>query len=374
MASGRPRGDVINDDVVGIYHCWTRCVRRAFLCGDDPLTNCNYDHRKTWIYDRAEELSRIFGVDVCVTAVLSNHYHLVVRNRPDLADAWSDEEVARRWWQLFPERRDKDGRPAEPKPVEIRSLTADAEHVATLRRRLRSISWFMKSLNEHIAKRANQEDSQKGHFWEERFNCRSLLDEAAVLACSVYVDLNEVRAALARTPEESYHTSAYRRILGRLLRLERAALQRSDGPVATWSQLRAEDPDFWLCPIDQASQAPLLGPGPTDPGTVQAPPSASLVHKQRRHGFLPVTLDQYLALLDWSGRGCPRDKPGAIDADLPPILKRLGLGASGWLELLQQFDQGSRQAVGSPSALLEEALRRGRRWLHGLGQARRCFS
>jgi hypothetical protein len=386
--AGRPRNDVIDDNVVGIYHCWTRCVRRAFLCGEDPLTHGNFDHRKGWIYERLETLVRIFAVEACVSAVLSNHYHLIVRNRPDLADAWSDEEVVRRWWQLCPERRDEHGQPAEPMPVELRSICADAKRVGQLRRRLRSISWFMKSLNEEIAKRANAEESQKGHFWQERFGCRSLLDVAAVLACAVYVDLNEIRAELARTPEQSHNTSAYRRIVGRLLRRERARLQQTaesqqratlpaaPGPVpdATETELDAEDPDFWLCPIDEASRAPLLGPGPVDRDASCEPHSSSPAHKQWRHGFLPLTLDQYLEVLDWTGRQWTSGKRGAIDADLPPILERLGLRASGWLRLVEQFDQRARRAVGSPSSLIEEALRRGRRWLHGIALARDCFS
>ena len=88
---GRPRKDVIREDEVGVYHVWSRCVRQAWLCGLDPLTGRNFDYRKQWIQDRLEELARIFAVDACVFAVLSNHYHLIVRNRVDLVEQWSDD-------------------------------------------------------------------------------------------------------------------------------------------------------------------------------------------------------------------------------------------------------------------------------------------
>jgi hypothetical protein len=223
--AGRPRKDVIQEDKVGVYHVWSRCVRRAFLCGVDPLTGNNYEHRKQWIHQRLGELAQIFAVDACVFAILSTHFHLIVRNRPDLVAQWSDEEVVRRWWQLCPERRDDSGEAAQPADVEIASMLADPEQVAKLRKQLSSISTFMQYLNQWIATRANAEEGVPGHFFAGRFGCRSLLDEGAILACSIYIDLNEIRAMLAATPETSINTSAYYRILARLKRQMRQAAE-----------------------------------------------------------------------------------------------------------------------------------------------------
>jgi len=94
-------------DQVGVYHCISRCVRRAFLCGVDDYTGINYEHRRAWIADRLKTLLSIFGMEVFAYAVMSNHLHLVIRNRPDLASNWSAQEVAQRWCTLFPKR----GRP-----------------------------------------------------------------------------------------------------------------------------------------------------------------------------------------------------------------------------------------------------------------------
>ena len=88
------RGQIVVEDAVGVYHCIARCVRRAFLCGVDPYTGQDYSHRKEWILDRLRELAGLFAIEVCGYSVMSNHLHLVLRNRPDIAGQWSDDEIA----------------------------------------------------------------------------------------------------------------------------------------------------------------------------------------------------------------------------------------------------------------------------------------
>lgn len=80
------------------------------------------------------------------------------------------------------------------------------------RERLANLSWFMKRLNEYIARQANKEDQCTGHFWEARYKSQALLTEEALLSCMAYVDLNPVRAAIADTPAHSAHTSIKERI------------------------------------------------------------------------------------------------------------------------------------------------------------------
>ena len=98
------RSHIVPPDEVGVYHCMARCVRRAFLCGVDPLTNHDYDYRKEWIHERLELLASVFAIDICGYAVMSNHLHVVLRARPDLVRDWSDEEVALHWTRLCPPR------------------------------------------------------------------------------------------------------------------------------------------------------------------------------------------------------------------------------------------------------------------------------
>ena len=86
------------------------------------------------------------------------------------------------------------------------------ERLAECRARLASLSWFMRFLNESIARRANREDMCTGRFWEGRYKCQALLDDAAVLACMSYVDLNPVRAGIAPDLPASDHTAIKHRL------------------------------------------------------------------------------------------------------------------------------------------------------------------
>ncbi|MEP3478768.1 MAG: hypothetical protein ABJZ55_05930 [Fuerstiella sp.] len=116
------RREVLAEDDVQVVHCINRCVRRGFLCGDDSVTGKNFDHRRQWIRYRLEFLASVFGVEVMAFSVMSNHFHCVLRTRPDVVKEWSDEQVARRWWKLFPQRRDETGAAADPNELEFAAL------------------------------------------------------------------------------------------------------------------------------------------------------------------------------------------------------------------------------------------------------------
>ena len=119
------RGEYLNADEVQIVHAIQRCVRRAFLCGDDPLSGKSFEHRRLWIRQRLEFLASVFAIDCLTYAVMSNHLHIILRSRPDVVSGWSDEEVARRWYRLFPKRRKPDGSSVTPDANELRMMTAD---------------------------------------------------------------------------------------------------------------------------------------------------------------------------------------------------------------------------------------------------------
>jgi hypothetical protein len=76
-------------------------VRRAFLCGQDQTTRQNFDHRRGRIETRIRELAAVFTIDVSAYAVMSNHYHVVLRLDAARAQSLSDEQVLSRWTQLF---------------------------------------------------------------------------------------------------------------------------------------------------------------------------------------------------------------------------------------------------------------------------------
>ena len=194
----------IDLDETPYYHCVARCVRRAFLCGDDKPSGRNFDHRKLWILERLKLLAAIFAIDVCAYAILSNHLHLVLRILAEQMAKWTDEEVLRLSRPAPPPRRSRGSRTGPRRGA--------SSSAATWRERLSSISWFMGRLCQSIARQANQEDECTGRFWEGRFRCQALLDEGALLACMSYVDLNPVRAGLARGLEDSTWTSIHQRL------------------------------------------------------------------------------------------------------------------------------------------------------------------
>jgi len=181
------RAEICAADEVQVFHLVNRCVRRTHLCGVDRRSRKDYSHRKQWIRNRLEELAGIFGIDVLGFAVMSNHLHVVVRTRPDIVRQWSDTEVAQRWWRLFPQRREVDGRPSEPTEFELNAIRNDAQKLKTVRPRLADISWLMRCVAEPIARRANREDEVTGRFWEGRFKAQPLLDDTALAACMAYV-------------------------------------------------------------------------------------------------------------------------------------------------------------------------------------------
>ncbi len=181
------------------------------LCGEDHFTGKSYEHRRGWVEDKLLELAKVFCIDVCAYAVMSNHTHLVLYVDDKKANRLNDKAIIIRWHKLCK------GTVLTQKYVQGEKLSKAEliffnQTVNQYRERLSSISWFMRLLNEDIARRANKEDNCTGRFWEGRFTSQALLDEAALAACMAYVDLNPIRAKMANTPEESYHTSIKQRL------------------------------------------------------------------------------------------------------------------------------------------------------------------
>jgi REP element-mobilizing transposase RayT len=313
------------------------------------------------------------ALDVLGFALMSNHLHVVVRNRPDVAERWTDDEVARRWWSLCPLRREPDGQPAEPSEHELDMTRANPARLAEVRRRLSSIPWLMRFVAEPIARRANREDGCTGRFWEGRYRCQRLLDDAALVSGLVYVDLNPIRAGIAQTPEESRFTSLYERIQARL----ETTMSSSEGGQSTATDGAPEAPksaqpeahpnalprDAWLSPLELAAEVEVPG------GELPSVPV-----RASNTGCLPLSWADYSQLVDWTGRQWRADKRGSIPAELAPIFERLHLGEAGWWRLLAGFQGRFQRAAGCPAALEREARARGVRWIRGIGTSRAAFA
>ncbi|NKI36317.1 transposase [Wenzhouxiangella sp. XN79A] len=347
MPQARKR--LVSTEMTPFYHVVSRCVRRQFLCGLDPLTGRDYSGRKQEIKDRLALLSEVFAVDVCAYAILSNHYHLVLHVDPERAMAWDDLELARRWTRLF------------RGPAVVRafangqSLTEAQEkvarkHLAEYRNRLGSLSWFMKCLNEPIARQANAEDNVTGHFWQSRFYSQALLDEAAVLGIMAYVDLNPIRASIAETPETSDYTSVQQRIE----EWQQRKAARSEDPVPA-SENQPNDCDSLdetIVQLLRFSDDAEAGDGPV----------------------IPSSTEDYLELVDWSGRAIIQGKSGSIPGELPPILRRLNMNPEKYLAFVRKPKSGFANALGALDKLKEFARHFDKRFLRGQTAAAALFS
>ena len=354
------RGKSMDPTKVQVFHITQRCVRRAFLCGDDAVSGKSYDHRKQWIRDQLEFLASIFGIDVLTYTVMSNHIHHVLRSRPDVVADWNNQEVVERYWRLHPQRKSKDGSAADPTDTELNIWLNDAVKMQLLRRRLSDISWFMSRLSQTIALKANFEDKCSGRFWEGRFKSQALLDESSILACAMYVDLNPIRAAMAQIPETSDFTGAKDRLDD--LQSAKSSPVRSLAREQTraWERSGRGTKSGWMSPIEIDEAGDPIGP------------DRLLKEDARRassKGFLNLSLNFYLDLLDWTGRSLASGKRGAIPDHLDPILKRVGIVSSSWCDLIEQFGRLFKRAVGAPQSLVDEAQARGQKYLQAPGAA-----
>ncbi|MFG0254944.1 MAG: transposase, partial [Rhodopirellula sp. JB053] len=307
----RPKRDEQFDcSEICIVHAVQRCVRRAFLAGVDQATGKDYSFRKEWIRRRMEALASVFGIDVLSYAIMSNHMHVILRNRPDVVEMWSDEEVAIRWLRVFPGRRMEEHL-AEPTEHEVKTLAGDAERMAEIRRRLSDISWFMRSLAEPISRMANKQDECTGRFWEGRFKAQRIVDEAGLLACSMYVDLNPVRAAMASGPEDAPHTSAFDRIhAGQGKQIESAAFDLKPVPTDEAAKQIRETPVDELRKEKATKRTPTgkrirrdgwLAPLTLSPNKLSSDSEANRDGiRASNRGFLHVSIREYLRLLRWT--------------------------------------------------------------------------
>jgi len=247
--------------------------------------------------------------------------------------SWSVLEVVEHWHRLFNGSL-LSQRFCQGEVLSKAERNALSDQVNEWRERLMSISWFMRCLNEPIARQANHEDKVTGHFWEGRFKSQALLDEKALAACMVYVDLNPIRARMAASPEQSDYTSIKQRI-------EQALKTKQP-------YLAEQQPDSLF-------------------------PFAGNPRKDMPEG-LPFNLADYLELVDWSGRIIREDKKGYIPDHLPDILQRLDMDAKQFSYLARNFEHPFKNLVGAAHHVRKACESIGLNWVHGMSQCEKFFS
>jgi REP element-mobilizing transposase RayT len=318
----KPRAQQISLLDTPYYHICSRTVRKAFLCGVDKETGASYEHRRTWIEKRTFQLSQVFAIDICAHAVMHNHLHLVLHVDVEQVKIWSTVEVLERWHRLFKGTHltQQYQKQQTLNKFELAMVESTAE---IYKQRLMDISCFMRSLNEPIARQANKEDKCTGHFWEGRFHSQALLDEGAILSCMAYVDLNPMRAGIAQTPEKSDFTSIQLRI-----------------------------------------KAAIKGEQPTELLTF-----TGNEHKQKTTG-IRFSLQDYLSLVDETGRILREDKRGGISSKAANILIRLQISNESWLKLTTVFETIFTGAAGTAEYLSEFSEHVGLQRAHGIANAK----
>ena len=321
------RSLLVDSQLTRYYHCISRCVRRAFLCGE------GYEHRKQWIEARLELLAKNFAVSVCGFAVMDNHLHVLARLDADDAKQWSDEDVVRRWVAVYPPKTLK-GEVIEINQAWIDHQLKDEKRVVAMRKRLSSLGWFMKALKEPLARLANKEDDCKGTFWESRYKSIAILDEEALLATCAYIDLNPVAAGVAAVPETSKHTSVRQRVQhakkeGKFKNVKAAAR----GSVAGSRAMGRLEESHWLCPLED-----LRRQGSTREGMLEG-----------------MSLGSYLLLVDYTSR-IVRNGKARMSQEVAGILERLESSAEFWEQRMTKLFSQSR-VLGNYFATSAERLK-----------------
>ena len=149
-----------------------------------------------------------------------------------------------------------------------------------------------------------------------------------------YVDLNPIRATMAKTPEQSDHTSIQQRIK---------------------KAINAQQPGH----RDQQPEALF--------------PFVGYPRNDMPQG-LPFRLNDYLELVDWSGRILREGKKGAIPDHLPGILQRLDMDAKQFIYLTRNFEHPFKNLVGAAHHVRKACESIGLNWVHGMSQCEKFFS
>ena len=322
----KPRSSLVSVSDTPYYHCVSRCVRRAYLCGEDGYTGKSYEHRRDWFIERLATLSSVFTIEVAAYAVMSNHCHLVVHIDEAAIEALSVDEVIDRWCALYrgPDVIQRYRAGDSLSEAEREAVSAIVE---PWRARLSNLSWFMRCLNEHIARRANAEDGCTGRFWEGRFKSQALLDETALITAMAYVDLNPIRAGMADDLAGSHKTSGRQRL--------RAITRQQDEPSVPLQVFSGNE-----------TQTPT---------------------------GLPFNLQDYLDLVDWTGRCVRHGKPGAIDPRTPRLLDELAIDKAEWLPNVTAMQARYELVMGAPEKMKALAQSRGGHFYRGYRHALRLY-
>lgn len=345
---GGARKEIVDYNAAGVYHCVSRCVRRAHLSGWDKVTGKSFEHRKVWFIERLQLLVDSFSIGVLAFAAMGNHAHVVLRTKPKQVSDWSDDEVVFRWKRIFSGSRKFNGEEVLPDSLEVKALAKDSRKVALWRQRLGDISWFMRCLNEYIARRANHEDKCTGRFWEGRFKCQRILGTGPVFGSMAYTDLNEIRAGMCSSLETSKFTSAYLRLMA-VRAKKKVAFLESKAELNCRQRRALKKEQYRLTAADWLED--LEGEG----------------------GSPGLDVENYLRLVEEMGMVVRKGKRGVLSERSTTLLQRLDLEVEAWKSDIGEFGTSFHRVVGTPKQISELAKRSGQLRFLGKSASKRFF-
>jgi hypothetical protein len=257
----------------------------------------------------------------------------------------------------------------------------------------------MRGVNETIARMANDEENLKGRFWEGRYKSQALLDEAALLTCMAYVDLNPIRANMTDDLIKSDFTSIQQRLFDYAKRKHdpskdekilvtrvkkqkqlKSDLELDDQPEAKLMKFKKSMKNEEPLSLLSLSHTSLRSRGEGMLRSFDKLRMSGAQHERKSisfrnaiHDVLPMTQQDYFSLVGTTGRCIRDDKPGYIKHDIPPILKRLNIDADQWLEQVKHFHQHYAHCAGSPDNITQFAKRFKRSWGKGMQVAKRMY-
>ncbi len=322
------RSQQISVEVTPYYHCVSRCVRRAFLCGKDKFTGQSFEHRRQWIENRLLYISQYFMIDIASYAVMSNHYHVVLKIDNQGVKDLTDLEVVEHWHHLFNGisiTNDFENN----KKINDNDLDFLRKTIKLWRERLCSISWFMRSINEPLARNSNKEDDCTGRFWDGRFKSQALLDDKSLLACMTYVDLNPIRSGISTTLEKSKHTSIKNR-------------------------------------IEQNSNKKITNTTKTKLNFIN-------IKSSKKIESLPFSENDYLKLVEWTSFKFTKNRKKISAKGSTDILKDLDIPEEHWLYMAKHFESKFKNLVGSVFKLKSAAKALGLKHCSGRADCLKFF-
>jgi hypothetical protein len=326
------RIDIINYEYTRFFHCISRCARGTYIGGTDPYTGRDLNHRRIWVYERLKFLSEMFAVRVCAYSVREDHFSLVLYADLEEVESWSDDEVFSRWKQLY-----------------RLAKTPDPGKTKKWRERLGDVSWFMRNLNEYVARLANKEEESRGRFWAGRFKSQALLDNAVVLACMAHVDLNPIRAGICQKLEDSEFTSIYERMA---IKKEAQKNKKTKSEKKTKSSQRS---------IDKQSENDRLRLMPFPSNKEIKKMSGDTISNS-----LSIREDLYLKLLEWTAQKTNKEDKRPAPKEITGFMDRFKILESTWLKMTGDMEKTFGSWAGLPSSLRMYGKETNKKWLKGL--------